>query len=290
MRKIAAALLFCSVPLHAAELNLNSVPLNGLSAADISAVKTAPPPASAPAMKFREGEVITQLHLLPQTYKNVLSASVKSEKEFAEFTKMWNPILQKAGFTIGEVSYNARLGMADIKYSSPKNQALRLFIADKLNYDALNPTEMHNLRQELTASLERNGMPVMASFYLRNDIFRPTFVLYYVTEQGENGDREKQLRIFKPGEDIDYELLQNAGVNIVRKDNSYTMAYVGNAIGSKGKLAVDEATAAQKLEEYKKLLAGQKMEFIGARIQKLDAPFTVGAVTYNYCFTAYFYY
>ena len=247
------------------------------------------PAPKAPAQELRAGEVLTQMHLMPMATKNILSAFVKSDKEVAEVTAMWNPILQKAGFTIGEVSYRADIKLVQINYSSPQGLVLRRFMADSLNYDALNPTEMHNLRQELTASLSGNGMPAAASFYIKSDLFRPTFVLYYVTTGDENADHERQLRILKPGDDIDYDLLQAAGVNIVKRDNAYTMVYVGHEIGFKSKIAVDEASAAAKLAEYKKFLAENKKEFIGSRTHKLDKPFVVGANTYNYFFNVYFY-
>lgn len=287
MKNAAAAILLFAIPLQAAQPGINAI-----SAADVSAVEIAVPQASAPqapAQELRAGEVLTNLHLMPQAYKSALSSFVKDDKEFAEFTAMWNPILQKAGFAIGEISFRADIKLAVINYTSPQGLVLRRFMADTLNYDALNPTVMHNLRQELTASLTSNDMPAAASFYIKSDLFRPTFVLYYVTKGDENGDHEKQLRILKPGDDIDYDLLQNAGVNIVKRDNAFTMVYVGREIGFKSKIAADEAAAAAKLAEYKKYLAENKKEFIGSVTHKLSAPFVVGANTYNYFFNVYFY-
>lgn len=291
MLKAAAVVLLFSAPLQASGPSINDKSLNGLSAADISAVEIAMPAPSAPAMLKLPGDVVTKLHLMPQAYKSALLSYAKNEKEFAEFTAMWNPILQKAGFIVGEISYKADLKMAFINYTSPKGLVLRQFIADELTYDALNPTEMHNLKQEITATLEKNGMPVAVSFYLRSDIFRPTFIHYYVTSGDENRDHEKQLRIYKNGGsgDIDYAMLQDFGVNIVRRDTSFRMVYIGYQIGNQYRLAADEATAAVKLAEYKKFLAENKKEFIGSRTIKFEKPLVSGANTYNYMVDIYFY-
>ncbi|OGS10709.1 MAG: hypothetical protein A2234_08710 [Elusimicrobia bacterium RIFOXYA2_FULL_58_8] len=287
MKNAAAAILLFAIPLQAAQPAINAI-----SAADISAIEIAVPqvPApQAPAQDLRAGEVLTRLHLMPQAYKSAISSFVKDDKEFAEFTSMWNPILQKAGFAIGEISFRADIKLAVINYTSPQGLVLRRFMADPLNYDALNPTDMHNLRQELTVSLSKNDMPAAASFYIKSELFRPTFVIYYVTKGGENDDHEKQLRIFKPGDDIDYDLLQKAGVNIVKRDNAFTMVYAGKLIGFKSRVAVDETAAAVKILEFRKYLAENKKEFIGSATHKFATPFVVGAATYNYFFNVYFY-
>ncbi|KAF0126854.1 MAG: hypothetical protein FD189_827 [Elusimicrobia bacterium] len=284
MFKIAAALVLFSAPLQAASFQLDAVTVK-----DVTAAEFALPEAQEPETALDKSGVLTSLHLMPQALKSRLISYAKTEAEFAEFTAMWNPILQAAGMVVGEVTYKADIQMGIVNYTSPKGLVLRRLIADKLNYDALNPTEMHNLKTSMEAALEKNGLPVKASFYVKSDALRPTFVLYYVTRGDENDDHEKQMRILKKGEDIDYDLLETAGVNIIRRDNSFTMLYIGKELGFKSKVATDEAAAAQKLEEYRKFLVENDKEFLGSRTHKLTEPFTVGETTYNYLLNMYFY-
>ncbi|MDQ7773911.1 MAG: hypothetical protein RDU13_10345 [Elusimicrobiales bacterium] len=284
MFKIAAAIALFSAPVQAANFQLDAVTVK-----DVTAAEVVLPEAQEPETALDKAGVLTRLHLMPQALKSRLISYAKTEAEFAEFTAMWNPILQAAGMVVGEVSYKADIQMGIVNYASPGGLVLRRLIADKLNYDALNPTEMHNLKTSMEAALEKNGLPVKASFYVRSEALRPTFVLYYVTKGDENDDHEKQMRILKKGEDIDYDLLENAGVNIVRRDNSFTMLYIGKLLGFKSKLAADEASAEKKLEEYKKFLAENDKEFLGSRTHKLTEPFTVGETTYNYLLNMYFY-
>lgn len=283
MFKLAAAIALFSAPLQAASFQLDTVTANDVAAAEVSL-----PEAREPEAALDKAGVLTSLHLMPQAVRSRL-ISFGTPAQFAEFTAMWNPILQEAGMVIGEVTYEADIQMGIVNYTSPDGLVMRRLIADRLNYDALNPTEMHNLKTEMEAALARNGLPVKASFYVKHDAFRPTFALYYVTKGDENDDHEKQMRILKKGEDIDFDLLENAGVNIVRRDNSFTMLYIGKELGFKSKVATDEAAAAQKLEDYKKFLAENKKEFLGSRTHKLTEPFTVGETTYNYLLNMYFY-
>ncbi len=283
MFKLAAAIALFSAPLQAANFQLDAVTANDVTAAEVSL-----PQAQEPEAALDKAGVLTSLHLMPQAVRSRL-LSFGTPAQFAEFTAVWNPILQEAGMVIGEVTYEADIQLGIVNYSSADGLVLRRLIADRLNYDALNPTEMHNLKTEMEAALAKNGLPVKASFYVKSDALRPTFALYYVTRGDENDDHEKQMRILKKGEDIDYDLLESAGVNIIRRDNSFTMLYIGKELGFKSKVATDEASAAQKLEDYKKFLAENKKEFLGSRTHKLTEPFTVGETTYNYLLNMYFY-
>ncbi|HNT97861.1 MAG TPA: hypothetical protein PKK31_06320 [Elusimicrobiales bacterium] len=283
MFKLAAAIALFSAPLQAANFQLDAVTANDVTAAEVSL-----PQAQEPEAALDKAGVLTSLHLMPQAVRSRL-LSFGTPAQFAEFTAVWNPILQEAGMVIGEVTYEADIQLGIVNYSSADGLVLRRLIADRLNYDALNPTEMHNLKTEMEAALAKNGLPVKASFYVKSDALRPTFVIYYVTKGDENDDHEKQMRILKKGEDIDYDLLESAGVNIIRRDNSFTMLYIGKELGFKSKVATDEASAAQKLEDYKKFLAENDKEFLGSRTHKLTEPFTVGETTYNYLLNMYFY-
>ena len=230
---------------------------------------------------------ITRLNLLAQTAKSLLFTYADTEALFTEFTVMWKPILEKFGLKPTTTEYKNSFGT--LNYESADGLVVRDFMAEKLNYDALDPAAIKKLQHELLEPLEQAGMTPLASFTIKNEIFRPTFNIYYLTKPDENQDHEVQLRHLMNGDDIDYDLLQNAGVKIIRKDASFSMVYIGKLLGFKSKLAADEAAANAKLADYKKFLTEQKKEFIGARVAKLTEPFTAGDNTYNYYLNVYFY-
>lgn len=278
---IAAAMLSVSA--------LNAAELSDISAGDVKASKIEAP---APVLQKSEaagGHVtgeITKLHLLAQTSRNLLFTYARTEAEFKEFVDTWTPILGKSGIKVTGTEYKNDFGT--LNYEAPGGLVVRDFMADKLDYDALDPAAMKKLQQELLEPLERAGMTPIASFNIRNEVFRPTFNIYYLTRPEENMDHEAQLRQLKNGEDIDFDLLGGA-VNIVRKDASFSMVYIGKLLGFKTKLAVDEAGIAAKLADYRKFLTENKKEFIASRTYKLDKPIEFSDIKLNYLVNIYFF-
>lgn len=248
---------------------------------------SAPSVEPAPVKCGHVAGEITRLHLLAQTAKSLLFTYADTEALFSEFTAMWKPILQKFDLTPTTAEYKNQFGT--LNYTSPDGRVVRDFLADGLNYNAIDPAEVAKLQHSLLEPLERAGMTPIASFTIKHDAFRPTFNIYYLTGQDENQDREIQLRQLKNGEDIDFGVLKEAGIKVVREDASFSAVYIGKLVGFKSKIASDEAGALKKLEDYKKFLTGQKKEFIGYRLHKMTEPFAVGDTTYNYQVNIYFY-
>ena len=282
---IIAAAVLCVSTAKAAELN-------NISAGDVSAIKMdIPTPVlqkidAAPKCGFVTGEITTKLHLMPQTSKSLLFTSADTQADFDEFVAMWTPILNKFGMKVTATEYKS--GFGTLTYSSPDGRVVRDFMAENMDYNALDPVAINTLKHQLLEPLEQAGMTPIAVLDIKNDLFRPTFKLYYVTTPNENMDHEAQLRQLKNGDDIDFDLLANA-VTLVKKDASFSMVYIGKLVGFKSKIAVDQANAEAKLADYKKFLADNKLEFIASRIAKLDAPFTVETTTYNYALNMYFF-
>lgn len=282
---ILAAIVFSASTVKAAELT-------NISAGDVSAYKIAAP---APVLQkvgtdlkcgHVSGEITTKLYLLAQTSKNILFTSAKTEAEFKEFVAMWTPILGKFGIKVTATEYKNEFGT--LTYESPEGYVVRDFLAEKMDYNALDPVAINKLKHELLEPLEQAGMTPIAALDIKNEVFRPTFMLYYLTKPVENQDHELQLRQLKNGEDIDFDLLTNS-VTLVKKDAAFSMVYIGKLLGFKSKLATDEAAAAVGLTNYKKFLAENKKEFIASRTLKLDEPFTSGNLTFKYLLNMYFF-
>ena len=253
------------------------------------AMPAMPTPAAEAQTGVKCGHIsgeITQLHLLAQTVKSMLFTYADTEPLFKEFVAMWTPILEKFSLKPAGAEYKDTLGT--LKYQSANGMVVRDFIADKLNYNALDPAEMKKLQHELLEPLEKAGMTPVASFNIKNDAFRPTFNIYYLTKPDENPDHEIRLRHLMNGDDIDFDIVANA-VQIVKKNAPYSLVYIGKELGFKTKWSDTEEGAKTKLLEYKKFLKENDMEFIGSKIVKLDPPFVSGDITINYIVNMYFF-
>lgn len=279
---IAAAALMSVSALNAAELNT-------VSAADVQAVKIEVPAPVLQKQEARCGHVsgeITKLHLLAQASKSQIFSYADNEAQYNEFKAMWTPILEKFGLKIVSSEFKNNYGV--IKYESPDGRVIREFMGEKMTYNALDPADMKKVQHELLEPLEQAGMTPIAAFMIKNEILRPTFNVYYLTKPEEDQAKEVQLRQLKNGDDIDFDLLQNA-VTIVKKDASFSLVYIGRELGFKTKLAADEAGIAVKLADYKKFLAENKKEFIASKTYRLDKPIEFAGTKLNYFVNIYFF-
>jgi len=281
---ILAAAIFCASTAKAVELG-------GISASDVSAYKIEVPAPilpkneTAPKCGHVSGE-ITKLHLLARTGKSLLYTSAKTEADFREFVVIWTQILNKFAITVTSTEYKS--GFGTLTYASPDGRVLRDFLAEKLHYDARSSTEIAKLQHELLEPLEQAGMTPVASFTIKNDVFNPTFNIYYLTKPEETQERETQLRQLMNGDDIDFDLLASA-IKLVKRDTSFSMVYIGRELGFKTKVSATEEGVTKKLEDFKKFLVERKKELVVSKIFKIEQPFTVGTTTYNYAANIYFY-
>ena len=230
--------------------------------------------------------ITDKLFLAAQSGKNRLFSSVKNENEYKEFLSFWKPILENNGFKVISTEYKD--DFAAISYDSTEGLAIRNFWADEMNYNAKDENEIGKLKDELISALDKNNMKTIAALRINNEIFRPTFALYYITKKNETQEKEIRLRQLKKGEDIDFELLENS-VIIVKKDSSFSLVYIGRELGFVSKLARDLDSANDKLANYKKFLIENNKEFVEGKIIKLKEPLTVGENVYNYLLNIYFF-
>jgi len=280
---IIAAASFCVSSANAAELKNLSISEIKASSIELPIPGT---PADVSAKCAHVSGEITKLNLLAQAAKSQIFTYAKTEAEFKEFTEMWTPILNKFGIKVTGTEYKNEFGT--LKYESADGRVIRTFMAEGMTYDALNVPAMEKLKHELLEPLEQAGMTPIAAFNIKNEIFRPTFNIYYLTKPNENADHELQLRQLKNGEDIDADLLASA-VTIVKQDASFSMVYIGKLLGFKTKVSADLAGITLKLADYKKYLVENKKEFIASRTGKIEPPFTAGQTTYSYYVNMYFF-
>jgi ASC-1-like (ASCH) protein len=292
MKKLAimAAAVLCVSAANAAEFK--DLSISEIKTSEIAVpVPTMDITASAAARSALVTGEITKLNLLAQTSKSQLFTYAENQAQFDEFKAMWQPILEKFGMKVTGTAYKNADGKGDygvITYSSPDGRVLRTFMAEKLHYNALDAAAMAGLRNELTGALQRAGMTPVASFDIKNEIFRPTFNIYYLTKPEENMDHEVQLRQLMNGDDIDFDLLAGS-VSIVKQDTSFSLVYIGKELGFVSKIAADEPALNAKLADYKKFLSDNQKEFIASRTFKLDPPIDLGDTKANFAANVYFF-
>ena len=249
------------------------------------------PAVPAPAAEVNTGTQsgcvlgeITKMNLYAQTAKSLLFTYADTEPLFKEFVALWTPILEKFDLKPSGTTYQYTFGT--LNYESANGMVVRDFLADKLHYNALDPAEMTKLQNELIETLEKDGITPIASFNIRNEVFRPTFNIYYLTKPDENPAHEIRLRYLSDTNNIDFDIVANA-VQIVKKDTPSSMAYIGKELGFTTRWSATEEGVNARLEEAKKSLEGK--EFIGSRIIKLDTPYVSEDITVNYVANIYFF-
>lgn len=283
MKKLLLSVVFISSTAFAAENELSLVDFNTVKSEINTPIVTEPkviPPTKT------EIPTITKSHLIANTSKKIIIGYPKTDAEYKEFIDMYTKLLKDNGFKISEVKKDGEMTM--ITYLAHEGKGVRRFIGDALTYNGKDDTEITKLLNETASSLEANGMKVIGKYLVKTDYLRPTFMIYYLTDVKDAEEKEIRLRILKKGEDIDYDLVENS-VKVIRKDSSFSMLYIGNELGFVSKLAVDDASAKQKLDEYKKFLKDNNKDFINYRIKPLDEPFTSGNVTYKLLLNIYFF-
>lgn len=279
---IMAAAAWCASAVNAAELSY-------ISADAVRSFKIgvpAPVPQAGPEKCGHVSGDITRLHLLAHADASRIYAYAQNEAQFGEFKAMWRPILEKFGMKVTAAEFKNDYGI--IKYESPDGRVVREFMGDKLRYDALDAADIAKVQHQLLEPLEQAGMTPIAAFNIKHEILRPTFNIYYLARPEANMDREVQLRQLMNGDDIDFDLLTDA-VNIVRKDASFSLVYIGRKLGFKTRLAADEAGINAQLSDYRKFLAVNGKDFIASRTFKLDTPIEFSGGKLNYAVNIYFF-
>lgn len=259
MENLAAGKFATDVP----SINRNAVVL------DVEKVQA---PAYAESALKGDTAIISDSNLFARTSKQMLFAIHDTEEQHKAFVSWWNGILKTAGIQPMEATWNKT--MTTLPYNAG-GKVIRDFVSEDLAYDGTSEAAIAESMHFMEAKLQESGLKVIADFRLKFDFLRPSYALYYLTDLGENLDRENQLRVLKPGEDIDYDILAKAGVNVVRKENEFTAAYIGPLLTVMYKGSKSEEGINKKLAETVSYLNGLGKKVIGTRVIKLE-PNSVG--------------
>jgi hypothetical protein len=225
-----------------------------------------PEPKSAPVRSLETGDAPImngQFYLLANCSKKLVHAAPKTKAEYDKFYARFSAILINAGMKITSAKFDPSLSV--IAYDSPDGLVLRRFIGADLKYDATSDAVIAAESAAVKAALEKNGLPVFASYTAKSDYLRHTFIHYYLTRYSERPEAETRIRLLATrGDAIDYEVLR--GVNIIRRDRPNLAVYIGPEIALDADGGADEAQAGLKLRERTALLEKEGKKVIGSRV------------------------
>ncbi len=267
----AAALLLLLSP-FAASAETGALPAFHFTGAAALRADVSAPPAPAP----RPADVIIKDHMLIQAGKDALFGYSADKAQFAEAAAYWSGVLRAAGITPGAPTYDN--GFFTLPYKTADGRALRSFLGDPRQFP---PKDDTGLRANMTlamASLSAAGLTPVSARVVNVDLILPTYSILYLAKPEPLLERETQLRVLKPGDDIDADLIKASGVSVVQTPETWLLVYIGPELGYVGLWAKTKEELAQKLEKRKAFLAGEGKRIVGEKLVPLDdAEYKFGA-------------
>lgn len=272
MNFAATLSIVCCLPIFSAAQAPQALPsfgyvgLNQLRQFSAEALTGAPPVAA------RAADVITRDNLLLQAGKTFLFGYAKTDAEFHEALAYWTPFLSAAGITVGAASLDAETGMYQIPYAAPAGKVVRAFMAEPRQFP---PKDEAGLRANMALAqdaLAKAGFPLVAARVVNLEVILPTYSLLYLAKADEVPEHERLLRVLKPGDDLDLDLIRSAGVAVVQTPETWMVVYIGPELGVVGMVAHDRDELDKKIQARKDFLAQQGKKMIGEKIEPLDDP------------------
>jgi len=215
-------------------------------------------------------DAITTNHMIVNAGTNILYGFVRTPEQAAEAIVYWSKALRDMGVQTGAATYEK--GLYKIPYTTQDGRVIRGFLADTLMFP---PKDEAGLRANMAlaqAALAKAGMNVVAARVVDVESLLPTYLVLYLTDLDANPDHEKQLRVLKPGDDLDFGIYRGAGVDIIQTPKPWMMAYIGPRVGYVSFVAKTSEDIAAKLAKRKEFLLSQGKRLIADRTEPFDHP------------------
>lgn len=239
--------------------------------------------AAVPSVAGGPADVIDKSHLLAQCGKDALFGYAETPAQFEEAVALWNGILTHAGIRMGKPTFDK--GFYTLPYEAADGLVLRDFTAEPRQFKPKDDASLRENRALISAALAQRGIPIVASYVVTIPEILPTYRLYYLAKEAKRPEDELQLRVLKPGDDIDFDLLAAKGIDILQKPESWMMVYLGRELGWVQRVAKTPEEAQKKLTDRVALLTGMGKVMIDARVSPLTPPFD----DYRFLVSIYFY-
>ena len=195
---------------------------------------------------------------------------------FAESVAHWSAVLKAAGIEPGAASYKD--GLFTLAYRTIDGRVLRGFLAEPRQFP---PKDEAGLRTNMAlaqAALSAAGLTPVSARVVNLEYLLPTYSLLYLAKPETLRERETQLRVLKPGDDIDADLIKASGVVVVQQPQPWMLVYVGPELGYVGLWAKTAEDLALRVEKRKAFLVGQGKRIVGEKPYAIDdAEYKFGA-------------
>lgn len=266
MKNLIRSLVLLLSPL-AASAESGALPAFNFTGAAALRAETSALAAPAP----RPADVIDKSHMYIQTGKDVLFGYAKTPEQFAEASSYWIEVLAAAGIQAGAPALG-KTGLFTVPYRATDGRALRAFTAEPRQFppkdDAGLRANMALARQALTAA----GLTPVSARVVNLEYSLPTYSILYLVKPEAREEHETQLRILKPGDEVDPGLIAASGVTVVQKPQPWILVYVGPELGYVGLIAKTAEDLALRLEKRKAYLIAAGKKIIGSKLAAVDDP------------------
>ncbi len=232
--------------------------------------------AAVAAPEPRPADVIVKGHLFIQAGADSLFGYADTPEQFVEAAAHWTEVLKAAGIEPGAPTYQGKIFI--LPYRTTDGRMLRAFLADARQFP---PKDDAGLRANMAAAqraLSAAGLTPVAARVVNLDFLLPTYSILYLTKPEAVREHERQLRVLKPGNVIDADLLQASGVRVVQKPEPWLLVYIGPELGYVSLAAKTREDLARRLERSKAYLIGKGKQIIGEKLIAVDdAEYKFGA-------------
>ena len=229
--------------------------------------------------RSKAGDVISTYHMIAQAGKDYLFGYANNEADAAEATSYWTGVLKTSGVQPGAATFAD--GMYKIPYKTADGRVIRDFLADSRQFP---PKDEAGLRANMafaSEALNKAGLNVVAAHVLNVDSLLPTYSILYLTRSNELPEHETRLRLLKVGDDLDFGIYREAGVDIIQTPEPWMMVYVGPEVGYVSISAKTQADLEAKVAKRREFLADGGKKIIAERRDSTDAPdYPFGAALY----------
>ncbi|MFC1679228.1 hypothetical protein ACFL2T_03345 [Elusimicrobiota bacterium] len=226
------------------------------------------------------------LHLIPRCGRDSLVGHAASEAEYKEALARWTAILSAAGIKVGEPEFRQDIDLYVIPYETGDGTVIRDFFADHKQFPPQDEPALRANRDLVAGRMAEAGLKTVASYLVDVEFLLPTYAIYYLAKAEEEPEHESQVRILDRGGDIDFELMERGGVDIVQRPRTWMMVYIGPEIGMVHRIAKTREEVEEKLRKRVEWLVEQGKVIIGTRIVELEEDPTS---EYKYLADIYFY-
>lgn len=218
----------------------------------------------------RPADVIVKGYMYVQTGKDVLFGFAKTREEFLEASSYWTGVLDAAGLQAGAATYKDEF--FTIPYRSADGRVLRNFTAEARQFAPKDEAALRANMALAASALGKAGLTVVSARVLNLEYLLPTYSLLYLAKPEALQERETQLRVLKPGDDLDADLIKASGVTVVQTPEPWLLVYIGPELGYVGLIAKTAEDLALRLEKRKAYLVSAGKRIVGEKLVAVDHP------------------